>query len=269
VQVAGAVAPQYLEVARVGTSFSAYTSTDGATWTLIAGSTINLSGLSGSIMAGLAVTSHNNGALSTVTFSAVNVSTTTPPPPPNTCPTGWTCGDIGAATPTGTQALNGATWTIQGGGGDIWGTADSFHYVWQTLAADGSVSAEVTSQTNTSGWAKAGVMLRASNAANAPFYAVYITPGNGLAVQYRATAGSSAADAVKVAGSVAPLYLKVTRTGTTFSAFTSPDGVTWTLVAGSTESLPNLSGSLLAGMAVTSHNSVTLSTVVFKAVAIG
>ena len=47
-----------------------------------------------------------------------------------------------------------------------------------------------------------------------------------------------------------PLYLSITRTGTTFSASTSPDGVTWTLVAGSTVPLSGLTGSLLAGMVV-------------------
>jgi hypothetical protein len=50
------------------------------------------------------------------------------------------------------------------------------------------------------------------------------------------------------------------------TASTSPDGVTWTPVAGSTVTLPNLSGALLAGLAVTSHVTTSLSTVVFNAV---
>ncbi|HKT37616.1 MAG TPA: PQQ-binding-like beta-propeller repeat protein, partial [Ktedonobacterales bacterium] len=263
--------PLYLEAARYTdtsvspavTYYSTYTSSDGVTWSLLAGSTVGLA-MSGALQAGLAVTSHNgDGAASVATYDTVALGTTAPIPP-TICPATFSCGDIGAATPTGSQTLSNGTWTIQGGGGDIWGTADSFHYVWQTLAADGSVSAQVTSQSNTDGWAKAGVMLRASNAANAPYYAIYLTPSNGLAVQYRATAGGSAGQAVQVTTTTAPLYLKVTRIGTTFTAYTSPDGVTWTLVEGSTVTLSNLSGSALAGLAVTSHNSSALSTAVFN-----
>ena len=51
------------------------------------------------------------------------------------------------------------TWTESGGGGDIWGTADAFHFVAQTLSADGTVTAHVTAQQNTSPWAKAGPMI--------------------------------------------------------------------------------------------------------------
>ena len=64
-----------------------------------------------------------------------------------------------------------------------------------------------------------------------------------------------------------PLYVKITRTGTTFSAYTSPDGSTWTLVPGSTQSLANLTGSLLEGFGVTSHNTGQLSTVIYDSVA--
>ena len=266
-QITTAAPPLYLEVARVGSSFSAYTSTDGVTWTLVGASTINLPNLSGALLAGLAVTSHNTGALSAAVFSAFTIRATTPPPP--ACPTSWTCADIGAVGLPGSQTLSNGTWTIQGGGSDIWGTADSFHYVWQSLASDGSVSAQVVSLSNTDPWAKAGVMLRATTDPAAPFYAAYITPSNGVAVQYRTTQGGSAGQAAQVAGSATPLYLKVTRTGTSFSAYTSTDGVTWTLVSGSTVTLSNLSGALLAGMAVTAHNNGAINTATFNAVSIG
>src|SRR5207244_5495663 len=110
--------PAYLMVARSGTTYSAYTSSDGIAWTLVAGSSITLN-LSGPVLAGLAVTSHNTGTLSTVTFDTVSASTTAPPPPTG-CPTNWNCADIGNSTPVGSQSLNGSTWTVQGGGYDIW-----------------------------------------------------------------------------------------------------------------------------------------------------
>jgi hypothetical protein len=69
--------PTYLAVSRSGSTYSAYTSSDGVTWTLVAGSSITLN-MSGPVLAGLAVTSHNGGTLSTATFDTVSVSTTVP-----------------------------------------------------------------------------------------------------------------------------------------------------------------------------------------------
>src|SRR5205807_4772045 len=80
--------PIYLMVARSGNTYTAYTSSDGYTWTPVAGSSVTLS-TSGSVLAGMAVTSDNTGTLSTATFYTVKVSTTLP------CTGGWSCADIG------------------------------------------------------------------------------------------------------------------------------------------------------------------------------
>jgi outer membrane protein assembly factor BamB len=258
-------APTWLLAADNAGTFTAYTSTDGSTWNAIAGSTVTLT-MTSPMLAGVAVTSHNTGALSTVVADTVTVSNTVPapapPPPPPSCPTGWNCGDVGNPALGGSQSLNTTTntWTIQGAGGDIYNAADQFHFVWQSLAADGSVSAHVLTQTNTSAWAKAGVMLRLSSDPGAPYYAVFITPGNGVTVQVRATQGGTTNKVATATGTV-PIYLKITRTGSSFGAFTSGDGATWTLIPNSTVTVASLTGSLLEGLAVTSHNAGALCTV--------
>ena len=192
--IAGTV-PTYLRVARYtagGTAYyTAYTSADGSTWTAVPGSTRTVAGLSGTLLGGVAVTSHNQGTSSTVGFGAPTVATAEIPPPPGlVCPAGWTCSDIGGPVPSGQQTLTGGQWSLFGGGGDIWGTADAFHFVSQTLAADGSISAHVTAQANTDPWAKAGVMLRATTDPGSPYYAAFVTPGNGIAVQWRTAQGA-------------------------------------------------------------------------------
>ena len=63
-------------------------------------------------------------------------------------------------------------------------------------------------------------------------------------------------------------YLKITRSGSTFTAYTPTDGVTWTLIPGSTITL-NLGTSLLAGLAAASPNSGALGTVVMDSVDVG
>jgi hypothetical protein len=66
-------APVYLEVTRSGNTLSSYTSPDGATWTLIPGSTATVS-LGSTVLAGLAVTSHNSRVNCTVVMNSVSVS---------------------------------------------------------------------------------------------------------------------------------------------------------------------------------------------------
>ena len=61
----------------------------------------------------------------------------------------------------------------------------SSHFVWQSLATDGSIAAHILSQTSNDGWAKVGVMLRQNTDAGSPYYAAFVTPGNGINVQYR------------------------------------------------------------------------------------
>ncbi len=250
--------PLYLEVAKSGFSFSTYTSADGVSWSYLPGSTVTMN-VTGSMLAGIAVTANNPAQMGQATFDTVNVSTTAPAPP--ACPTGWTCGDIGYPTPTGSQSVTGNTWSIVAGGGDIWGTADSFHYIWQNLTSDGSVSAHVTAQTNTSVYAKTGVMMRQTTDADSAYYMVAVTPGQGIQVQYRSAQGAVASESANIPGTV-PTYLRVTRTGSSFSAYTSADGVNWALVPGSTVTV-NMSGTILEGVASTSHNTAAacLSTV--------
>jgi hypothetical protein len=262
-------APAYLWVSDAGNTLTAYGSTDGYVWAPIAGSAATIN-LGTSVLAGLAVTSGSSAALGTATADSAVVSATPPAPaPPVPCPTPWTCADIGVPAPAGNQSFDPSTgtWTINAGGADITGTSDQFRYVWQTLSGDGSVVAHVASQANTSTGAKAGPMFRAGTDPGAPEYSVLVSPGQGIKVQVRKTQGGNTSKLANPTGTV-PAYLKITRSGSTFTAYTSADGVTWTLIPGSTATL-TLGSSLLAGLAVTSHHSGTLGTVTMDTIAVG
>lgn len=262
IQIAGA-APAYLQVARSGSTFTAYGSSDGVTWTPIAGSSRQLP-ISGPLLGGLAVTSHSANQSGTATFAAVTISQTAPLPPGQACPAGWTCADIGNPGAQGGQYLTNGVWSIIGGGADIWGASDQFHYVSQALAGDGSISGHLTAQTYTDPWAKAGLMQRVSSDPAAPFYMVAMTPGNGIVVQFRDTQGGNVQNLTGIVGTM-PAYLRVTRAGTTFTAYTSADGITWTAIPGSGLSL-NMTGQLLSGMAITSHSGTTTGTATIDSV---
>ena len=127
--------------------------------------------------------------------------------------------------------------------------------------------AHVTSQGDTNSGAKAGVMLRVGTDPAAPNYALVVSPAQGIKVQIRKTQGGNTTKLANPAGTV-PAYLKITRSGNTFTAYTSADGVTWTLIAGSTTTM-SLGPALLAGLAVTSHSSGALCTVTMDGVTVG
>ncbi|MBA3826661.1 MAG: PQQ-binding-like beta-propeller repeat protein, partial [Ktedonobacterales bacterium] len=250
--------PTFMQVGRVGNTFTAYTSPDGGTWTAVPGATTTIT-MPGVALAGMAVTSHNNGNQGVVNYDKVVLVAT--------CLTGWNCTDIGDGVAiAGGNTLVNNVWSVYGGGTDIWATADQFHYLWQVQSGDGSISAQVTAQANTDPNAKAGLMLRQSVDPAAPYYAVYLTPGSGVVVQYRTASGQFSGQAATVAGT-APVYLKLTRNGFNYTAFTSTNGTTWTLIPGSSVNL-TVGGPFLAGLAVTGHNAGLLGAATFAAVSL-
>jgi hypothetical protein len=176
----------------------------------------------------------------------------------------WEHIDIGSPPLAGSDSLDNGIWTIAGSGADIGGHADQFHFVLQPLPADGGIRAQVLTQTNTNSSAKAGVMLRQSANAGAPFYAFVATPQKGISIIYRLTQGASTHTLLILTGT-APVYLQVQRTGTTYTASISSNGVTWTPILGSSITLGS-PGTWLAGLAVTSHSTTKISTAMFEAV---
>ena len=182
-------------------------------------------------------------------------------------PSPWTDADIGAPAIAGSATWASGVFTVNAAGTDIFGTADQFNFVSQTLTGNGTLTVRITSQANTSVSAKAGIMLRASSDPGSPCYAVLMTTTKGVATQWRTTQGNATSQAAKVAG-LPPLYLRITRTANTFTAFTSSDNVSWTLIPGSSQTINAMPTTVLAGMAVTSHNAGLLGSAAFDTVSL-
>jgi hypothetical protein len=111
-------------------------------------------------------------------------------------------------------------------GTDVWGTADEFRYAHMRLSGDGSIVARVESMVNSWPWAKAGVMIREGLDAGSTHAMTVVTPGNGVAFQYRPVM-NQASSGVNQTGLEAPYWVKLTRVGNTFTAERSEDGVNW------------------------------------------
>lgn len=258
-------APTYLRIARSGNSFTTYTSQDGSTWQPVMRSTITMNTMPTTILAGIGISSNTTTSLSTATIDTVSLINSAPPPP-NLCPSSWTCLDIGYPTPSGDQTLQGEQWTMHAGGGDIWDVYDTFRYVYQPVIGDGFISANITSQSNTSEWAKGGLMMRTSKDPAAAYYAVFATPGHGLIIQYRSQQAGNTQQLTTTASPTG--YIRIGRVGTTFTTYTSTNGTTWTALPNSTITLPGISGEIEFGMAATSHDTANLSAITYTDVKI-
>ncbi len=197
------------------------------------------------------------------TSTAKTISITAKAAATATLPSPWVDKDIGNVVIAGSAGYSNGTYTLKGAGVDIWETADSFNFAYQPLNGDGTIVARVANLTNTNSWAKAGVMIRESLDANSRHAMVVLTPGNGVAFQYRATVGGSSSN-INVSALKAPYWVKLTRAGTTFTAYQSANGSTWTKVGSVTM---NLSANTYVGLAVTSHNNTVLATASFDNVA--
>ena len=151
---------------------------------------------------------------------------------------------------------------MRGSGNDIWGTSDAFRYVYHPLTGDGQIVARVASLQNTSPWAKGGVMIRETLAANSRHAMMDITPGNGSEFSRRLAPGGST---TVTAGPVvtAPYWVKLVRSGNSFSGYVSSDGVNFVLVGSSTISMAS---SVYIGVVDTSHNNAALCTAVLDGV---
>jgi len=80
----GSSSGYYLKLVRSGNTFIAYSSSDGSSWSRVGSESI---AMGSTIYVGLAITSHNDGAVASATFADVEVTeavteVTLPPPPP-------------------------------------------------------------------------------------------------------------------------------------------------------------------------------------------
>jgi hypothetical protein len=200
-----------------------------------------------------------SGSLSHSTTVTLVVSTTS-----GGLPAGWTDQDVGSVALAGSASYSNGTFAVNGAGSSISGTADQFNYAYQAAGTSYTITARVVSMTNTNTGAQAGVMIRETLDAGSTMANINVTPANGVTWVYR-TATNGTATGSRTSGLVAPYWVRVVRSGSTFTGYFSPDGVNWTQQG--TVSISMASNGYI-GLVVSSRNSSELSTAVFDNVSV-
>jgi regulation of enolase protein 1 (concanavalin A-like superfamily) len=153
-------------------------------------------------------------------------------------------------------------WTIRGAGSDIWGSSDQFQFVFRPLAGNGSGIVRIVSMNVTNEWAKVGVMIRETLAANSKHVMVSMTGTHGAQTVWRQDTGGES-QSVELPGVMLPLYVKIERVGDTISTSTTWDPAFW--IPQATVTIP-MNANVYIGMFVCSHDASRLCTTVFDKV---
>jgi hypothetical protein len=169
-----------------------------------------------------------------------------------------------AETPAGTITMS--AW-----GTDIFGTADQGRFAYKSLSGNGTIIAKIESIGNSDPWAKGGVMIRESLEPGSRYAFVFAAPGNGVRFQARPITGVTATSDTPVAtpeqmALQTPVWVKLERSGMTFSGFYSTDGVNWTAMSWNPQAINMVAPTIFIGLAATSHNVNAPTTAVFSSI---
>ncbi|HEX2100694.1 MAG TPA: alginate lyase family protein, partial [Candidatus Synoicihabitans sp.] len=170
-----------------------------------------------------------------------------------TLPTGWTRRDIGSVAAAGGATYGtaaGGTFFVSGSGAGIGGTADGLSFAFATVSGDAMITARRIGMSGSAGAnGRIGIMFRESLAPEAKTQTLVVGDLGWREARFgtRATPGGEMSF-INGNGYSASAWFRLMRTGDTFSAYQSGDGLTWHFV-----------GSTVAAMADQVHVGIAVS----------
>ena len=219
---------------------NAYRSIDGISWTSIA--TVSVS-FPTNLLAGIVTASGNTTSLATASFSNFE---RTPFPSP------WTNLQIGTVSVSPSVEYYAGTYTVNGAGTLAGTSSDVSQYLSQTLTGDGQIIARLSIVQNTGANARFGVVIRDSTSTGAKNAFMGVSPDGTFRFQTRSSNNGATTTVTGGTGTAPNLWVKLVRTGSTFSGYKSSNGTTWTLVSSKTISMSaNITIGLINGSGAT------------------
>ncbi|MER5917269.1 ABC transporter permease subunit [Streptomyces sp. NPDC001982] len=157
---------------------------------------------------------------------------------------------------------------------------DDFSFVHQGVTGDGSITVRLSSMLGYHSalnaadpaksladmprglqpWARGGVIVKAGTTPGAPYVAVVATGANGVRMESNFTSSKLAPGGTATGSAISrssSQWLRLSRTGDSFTGYESADGAHWTAIG--TETVAGIPASAQAGMLVSSpdHGSIT------------
>jgi len=176
-------------------------------------------------------------------------------------PCGWRGQDISPSGGPGYTGMAGylyKTFVVTNYGVSLGSNSDSFYYVYGKWTGDGSILARVNS-TAPAGNARAGVMIRETLNPQSKFAMMSIGRRIGAIFSFRNSTGSGTYNTT-ASGIPNPYWVKLTRSGNTFTGSVSSDGQVWTEKGKTTFALP---ATLYIGLASAGYHKYVMQTARF------
>jgi ABC-type transport system involved in multi-copper enzyme maturation permease subunit len=157
--------------------------------------------------------------------------------------------------------------------------SDTFSFVHRPVTGDGGITVRLTSmrgyyqganaapaesladmRQRLEPWARAGIVVKASTRPGAPYVAVVVTGANGVRMESDFSSSEPALGGRRTGSTVSPSspqWLRLSRTGDSFTGYLSADGAHWTAVGSQT--VRGIPSRAQAGMLVSSpdHGSIS------------
>ena len=166
-------------------------------------------------------------------------------------PAPWTNSVIGTVSANVFSRYNDpGTFTLTGAGTNIYAKADNCWYMNQPFTNSAVLTARIVSQQNTHTNARAGVLMRESTSTGARMAFMGLRASTGQAEwQIRTSTGGTASPTASN-GKAAPFWVRLIRSGNSFSGYASSDGISWSQIG--TTTTATMSTNYLLGLAVCS-----------------
>ena len=178
-------------------------------------------------------------------------------------PAGWISQDLGSTAYSGSSSLDPyGKFTLVGSGSDIWNGTDACQFAGFPWNGDGVLVARILDFTNTSSYTKVGVMFRETLQSNSRDAYAGADGQSTWVMQKRTSPGGSTANSGSTTSGSMPRWIKLVRSGTTFSAYQSGTATPAWVALGSAATV-GMSTSCYAGLAVSAHNNATTCTAHF------
>jgi len=161
-------------------------------------------------------------------------------------PSEWGNADIGAPAAMGSTSVHSGVWSVAGSGAELDAHIDQLQLAYSALAGDGEIVARIAGTPHEGRQWKAGVTLRDGRGSAAVSAMLYIGADKKIHFGARSKENEPLSDTTHRG---LAKWLKITRSGDTFTGFTSSDGTTWASVGHATLAMRR---DILAGLICTS-----------------